>query len=339
MRRINRIDALLAYGASLLGAITVVIRCQAAEADTSFRVGFTSNLFTDINENDAKAAVRGWAQTVAKQRNIPTDPEPSIFNGVPALLDALQVGRVDALGINILDYAALRRSIRFDPIFVTYVARRQTEQYLLLTHRDSGINGLADLRGRNVSLQHYARACLAQPWLDTLLVQNGFRPVAEFAGKISFNPKLSKTILPVFFRQVEACVATRSGFATMIELNPQLGKQLKILAASPELVPVVFCFRADYAPRFREPLLAGMRELHQTPVGQQVLTIFQTEKIEEQPASFLNSTLELIETYEELCRPRSGATTSTPPQIATRPAKMNESALPAVSTVTKSGSL
>jgi len=331
MRLLSQIGVSLVPAASLLCAVAVAARCGVASADESFRVGFTSNMFTEINENDAKAAVRGWGQTVAKQRNIPTDPETAIFNSVPTLLEALRVGKVDAVGITILDYAALHHSIHFDPVFATCVAQRNTDQYLLLTHRESGINSLEDLRGRSVGFQHYARACLAQPWLDTLLVEKGCRPIGEFAGKLTFNAKLSKTVLPVFFRQLDACVATRSGFGTMVELNPQLGKQLKVIATSPELAATVFCFRADYNPSFRESLLAGMRELHQSPVGQQVLMIFQTERIEQHPASFLDSTLELVAKYEKLTGSIPGTTNVPALPLAEKPAMPNPDTNPPVS--------
>ena len=57
--------------AAWLAALSLLVapwnRCRAAEtADAPFRVGFSSSMFTDIHENDARAAVRGWAQTVAK---------------------------------------------------------------------------------------------------------------------------------------------------------------------------------------------------------------------------------------------------------------------------------
>ena len=58
----------------------------------------------------------------------------------------------------------------------------------------------------------------------------------------------------------DACVVARTGFETMCEINPQIGKQLKVIASSPEVVPAVFCFRADYSPPFKEDLLAGLRD-------------------------------------------------------------------------------
>ena len=43
------------------------------------------------------------------------------------------------------------------------------------------------------------------------------------------------------------------GFKTMSELNPQVGRRLKVLASSAELVPTGFCFRRDYVDQLSKP--------------------------------------------------------------------------------------
>ena len=288
--------------AALFAFVAVFLsRCHAVPLDgTAFRVGFSSAMFTDVNENDARAAVRVWGQTLGQERGVPIDRDVLILKDTPALLHALRNEQVDALGLQTTEYDALRKVVRFAPIFVTSTAGGATERYVLLTHQDSRIATLADLRGRSLVMHQNPRACLAQPWLDTLLVQAGFKTAAVFFGNTSRATKLSKVVLPVFFRQTDACVATESGFRTLVELNPQVGKQLRIIATSPEFVPAVFCFRADYVPAFKERLLDGVRSLHKTPAGQQVLTIFQSERIEDQPVSCLDSALLLLARYAEI---------------------------------------
>jgi len=106
---------------------------------------------------------------------------------------------------------------------------------------------------------------------------------------------------------MDACMVTRRGFETMAELNPQVGRQLKIVATSPELVPAVFGLRADYNPSYKPQLLAALSELQKSPAGQQVLTIFHCDRIEESPVSCLESALELVATHARLCAGTNGA--------------------------------
>ena len=259
-------------------------------------------MFTDVNENDAKAAVKVWGALIAKEKNVPTDPAPAIFNNMDDLLRSLKNKQVDAIGIILTEYAQLRQKIPFAPIFVTYSAGCITETYVVLAHRDGPVKSLADLGSRNLYLHTHPRACLAPLWLDTLLVKQGHPATARFANKIVSDTGLSKVVLPVFFRKADACVVSRSGFDTMCELNPQLARQLVVLAESPAMVPAVFVFRADYQPSFKKTLIDGVNDLKKTPAGRQVLTLFHSEDIEEQSKDCLNTTLELIETHKQLLR-------------------------------------
>lgn len=276
--------------------------CADNSPEAPFRVGFTKSMFTDVNENDARAAIKVWGKMIAEDQNVPTDPNPAILNNMNDLLLALQKKEVDAVGVTTTEYAQLTQSIRFSPIFVTYSGGSTTEQYVLLTHRKSPVKTLGDLDGRQLNVHANPRACLAPLWLDTLLAKEGHTSANHLTGKTVSLSKLSQAILPVFFRQADACLVTRSGFDTMAELNPQLARELVVLAESPVMVPAVFAFRADYQPSFKEKLFTGVNNLNKTPAGRQVLTIFQSENIEEQPPECLEPALTLITSHKQLVK-------------------------------------
>ena len=109
-----------------------------------------------------------------------------------------------------------------------------------------------------------SRASLAPVWSETILAREGLGSASGFYGQITTASKISQAVLPVFFRQLDACVVTRSGFETMVELNPQVGRQLKVLASSPPVVPVVFCFRASYDSPIRAKVLEEIAQWHNT---------------------------------------------------------------------------
>jgi ABC-type phosphate/phosphonate transport system substrate-binding protein len=182
-----------------------------------------------------------------------------------------------------------------------------TEEYVVLVHRDSVIGSLADLRERSLIVLENPRMSLAVIWLDTFLLQKGMNTTDKFFKPTTFVNKLSQVVLPVFFRNSDACLVTLRGFQAMSELNPQVSKQLRILVVSKELVPIVFAFRSDYASPFREQMLVEMRRLPETLAGQQILTLLQTERVEEQPMSCLDGTFELLETHQRLCSTANSA--------------------------------
>ena len=284
-----------------LFALAIPIHSRADEpAPAPFRIGFSSACFTEVNENDGKAAVKVWAQALARERGIPADPQPRILKGVGEIAGALTNKLVDAINLTTEEYWALHGQVALNQSIFSVRDNAIEEEYVLLVHRASGLQRLADLHGRSVGIHQGPRAALAQAWLETLLLQEGFGFTTNFFGRIVLVPKITKVVLPVFFRQMDACVVTRKGFETMIELNPQTGQQLKTLAVSPPVGPFLFCFRADYVSPIRTQIIGEIGNWHTTPAGRQILTIFQCEGLAERPIAAINSTLELLTTHAKL---------------------------------------
>ncbi|MHB1309142.1 MAG: phosphate/phosphite/phosphonate ABC transporter substrate-binding protein [Limisphaerales bacterium] len=284
-----------------LFALAFPIRSQAAEpVGSTFRFGFSSSMFSDVNENDAKAAVKVWAQMLFKERGLPVEPDPTILKGPEDMAQALRGKLVDALALPVDEYWMVREEL--DPgVFIAGLNEGQiTEEYVLLVHRDSAIKRIKDLRGRSVGCWQNSRMSLGPAWLDTILVQGGFPRATEFCRVTQIN-KLSRAVLPVFFRQADACVVTRRGFNNMVELNPQVGQRLKVLATSPALVPSGFCFRRGYDDPLRDTIVAELVKIHSSAAGMQALTLFLSGSLEAHPVSCLDSALALLATHARLC--------------------------------------
>ncbi|MBF0100803.1 MAG: PhnD/SsuA/transferrin family substrate-binding protein [Desulfobacterales bacterium] len=290
-------------GVAIFFCTILLLNYSYAEETVSspFRIGFSSSMFTDVNENDAKAATKIWAQMLIKEQNLPLDPDPLIFKDIDTMLLSMQSKQLACVSILVTEYDRFRRTINFDDqFFVSYNSGSITEKYILIVHQNNSVKSLADLRGKTLNLQIHSRMCIAPLWLDILLIKQGYPDALHFAGKINRETKLSKVILPVFFRKADACLVTRKGFETMSELNPQMSKQLTVIAESPEIVPVIFAFRADYMPNYIEKIYLSLKTLQKTPAGQQVLTIFQADKLDLVPSSCIDTALEVISSYEKL---------------------------------------
>ncbi len=265
------------------------------------RVAFSASLFVDINENDARAAVAGWAEAMSQEHGIRFDPDPLILDGMAAILRALRENQVDAVALTTEECWRLDQALPLGPFIFGIRGGVTTEQYLLLVAQDSPVKQLADLRGRSLAVFQNPRASLAPVWLETRLAQAGLGRLEQFFGEVKPNPKLTGVVLPVFFHQADACLVTRLGLETMSELNPQVGRQVRVLAASPALVPSVFCFVRGRASTFREQVLPEITQLHRTPAGRQVLLLFQSDRLEEYPKSYLEGAFQLLAAHRRLC--------------------------------------
>lgn len=210
------------------------------------------------------------------------------------------------LAVRADEYRTLAAAFPFAPLYAAEVQGGIRETYCLLVRSDSGFERVEDLRGHRIIVHRNPRASLSSFWLDDLLLEKGLGTAAEFM-RVSDNTKLSAVILPVFFRQSDACLVTRNGFDTMSELNPQIGKGLRALATSPEVIPALLCFRGDYEPPFKAKILNALDELHQSPAGKQVLTIFRSERLRPIQPSDLQGAMDILDGHTRLlAAPRAG---------------------------------
>jgi phosphonate transport system substrate-binding protein len=299
--------ATLAAAGAAGAAATEAPRAPEAAAERPFKLAMTTNMFTEVNESEARAALKVWIMTVAKERGIPVNPELIVYGGAEAALRSVETDQIDGYGASLEEFSALRERIAFDRIVVATHNGSFQESYVVLVREDSGWTKLADLRGRELLMLQNPRMSLAFVWLDTVLLENGLSRAASFFGRIEHQNKPSRVALPVFFRKAAVCLMTSKTFAAMQELNPQLGKQLHVLARSPELMSSVFAFRADFRSPYREQMFQEMQRLPESPAGLQILMLLQSERIEEKPLSCVDSSLALLAKHRQLCAAASAA--------------------------------
>jgi len=265
-----------------------------------FRMGFTQELFIDVNQNDVGAVSRILVNTFLEEGKIETYSEPVVFESISEIRDALSGRKVEALELTVGQFEQVQDLVADDVILCGVRSDSITEEYLLIVNENSNIEALKDLNGRTIGMLTSVLASLAADWLDTLLLREGLERSSGFFGQIVKDPKAGNLLIPLFFGKLDACVVTRKAFDTMVELNPQTGKKLKVLDASPPMVPVVFCFRKSYISPLRDQMIDRITRTHLSPTGMQSLMVFQLDRMEEQPISCLDSALKLLSEYQKL---------------------------------------
>jgi phosphonate transport system substrate-binding protein len=269
---------------------------SAADTSPALRIAISENIAGEVNGNDLRAAMQAWAEAVAGQTGVRIEAE---LCTTAQLVHRVRDHQVDAFSVNILEFTQVAayadRELVADAGEVP-----DGHEYLMLVHQSSGIQGLADLRGRSLLWYRNTRTCLATIWLDTLLAAARLGAADAFFGRLESNPKPSRVVLPVFFRQSDACVVTRQAFNIMCDLNPQLAKQLRVLAVSPKLVTSFMAFHKDSPPETKRRFLAAVTELHKTVAGRQALMLFGSTRLVQTDISVLGTSFDLLHAYDRL---------------------------------------
>lgn len=285
-------------GFAAISAVNAAEEVPSAPAGRSLiRIGIAPGTWWGVNPNDAQAAISAWAKTILRQRRIEVDVETRMFDTEETMRDALKAGEIDAVSMLAGQLLELAPELQPEEVFLGTKNHSFTEQYKLLVHRAGGITNVGGVAGRKLVIHASARTSLAPQWIDTLLARNSLRPADEIVGNLTKITSPSKAVLQVFFRQAEACLVTSNVLELACELNPQLRRDLKVLAVSPEVVPSVFFFRAGYNSTARDLLEPAILALHETAAGLQVLTVFQSDGMVKRPLACLEGTRQLLAEY------------------------------------------
>ncbi|PTN32565.1 phosphate/phosphite/phosphonate ABC transporter substrate-binding protein [Desulfonatronum sp. SC1] len=229
---------------------------------------------------------------------IQEEVEIAMYDSLDELRAAYERGGIDAATLTTEETMLL--GMEPDYVYLPTQSHVFHVRYVLLVHRESGIEDFADLASGKVVFFNNQYMVLALPWLETLFAEVAEQRVDHGAMDVETLDNPSKAILQVFFHQAQGALVTMEAFELACELNPQLRNELMIMHESPPLVPKMFVFRPDWKGTTRDQLEEAMLNLHTTPGGQQVLTVFQSSRLSKYPGSVLDSTRRFIEDYRRM---------------------------------------
>ncbi len=260
------------------------------------RFGFEMKALTDVDIRDAKTAVEFWVREVAEDSGLRA--ETYIYEDLNSLVKELQRGKIDVANTTPLDYLRITQMLELEISFGILKRGKKTRKFILLVRSDSSFNRVEDLRGRRLVLKKGDD--IGHLYLNTLLLRNKQEEANKFFWSIHKKKKFSQTILNVFFGQADACITTDVVFKTMVDLNPQIGKRLKVISSSQEIIYGLNFFRKDFDDKIKEKIKRKSLGLKETVHGKQVLLLFKADAVIILKESDLETLKALLNEYEEL---------------------------------------
>jgi ABC-type phosphate/phosphonate transport system substrate-binding protein len=270
-------------------------------AEAPLHIGFSYTMFTGINMTDARNSIKALTASIAREIDIPAETDPLIYQNVDEAESVLNRRVLGAVSMTTSEFWLLRSKVNFDRFLVTTRNGSPTNAYLVLAREGGPVKNLADLRGKHLLVYNNPAMCIALVFLDVELAKRSLPSATAILGKISEFTKPAKVVLPVFFGQADACLITRYAYETMVELNPQVGHQLRIIATSPDYVTALFGFRADLPPALKEKSIQAFVGLRSSIFGKQTLAVFQSGEISELPPATIEPALALLDEHARIC--------------------------------------
>jgi ABC-type phosphate/phosphonate transport system substrate-binding protein len=267
----------------LLALACILLPPLSASADRNdgipaiLRVGISSQLFPDLDHNDVRIAMGLWTREVARRIGVESQMQPVIFTRPADMLAAVNRGELSVISLPALEYLQVRETAPLIPLIVSSSNNGRGKSFVLVTHRSSGITTLKELNGTSIILPP-SRNRASHLWLDVLLLREGKRNRNGFFRQVREGAKASQAIMAVFFRQADAAIVSRDALETSKTLNPQMARQLNVIAESNYLLDGVTCIPRTSSTRYAAAFQQAALHLHENTVGKQILTLFQLER-------------------------------------------------------------
>ena len=266
-----------------------------------FRVAVTNSSFIDVKENDAVVGFRAFAYRMGA----PEGYDVRLIVTITSNLDEIKAGterdEFDVIFLDSWDYVEVGPFANLPAEFVSRGGGRRgpIDEFLIIVREDSEITTVADLRQKRMKLLHRSGATIGGRRFETVAMENGVADIRTFFREFEICDRASRVVLPVFFRTAAACVVNRSAFETMIELNPQLGSQLRFLKRSAPFLDRMFCVRKNgWAEKpGRAEIMDVIEGMGSDPVGAQILDLFKIDDLLAFDSSDLDSVLDLHERH------------------------------------------
>lgn len=261
------------------------------------RAGYLLKGITEVDQKDASAALAIWAEEICETYDF--DANAILYESPDRLIKDFISKKLDYIALQTIDYLEFEPVIQAPVEMANYRDNRPTIRYLLLVNADSGLKELAHLKNKRLVIKKDTR--MAKVFMDVNLMKAKLPRADCYFASIQEKNKENQLAYAVFFGQADACIMTQGGFAVMTELNPQMGRKLKVLASSPELVEVVGLFHKDYPPPYKEKAIHLITKgMLKTKRARQLKLLMNTEGMMLITEDHLKNTRTLFAEYNRL---------------------------------------
>jgi ABC-type phosphate/phosphonate transport system substrate-binding protein len=262
-------------------------------------VGIPSSHFNAYDVKDIKPALDIWSRAINKKLGKDYSVRTEIFTDMKKLAAEVKNGTIDVSVMFTHEFMEIRDHVPLEPVYTGLRNGSIFETYAIFINKDKKITSLGDLKNKKLMVCT-ASGEIPLIWLDTRLMKKGLGESRNFISSIEKTNKPNQAVLSTYFGQADGCVITLGSYATISELNPNIGKKLLLLETSHQLLNYVLCMRRGCDEEVRKDFKRVMLEINEDVESKQIFTIFRIEKIVPFVPSYFDSTVALLKEYRSL---------------------------------------
>ncbi len=271
----------------------------------TYTVGYMKNIFSQVDINDAQAAIKVLLNEILKTYNYNNNYnlKVKIYTQSSEVAEQMKQDSLAVLALNTYDYLNYADKIGLDPVLVPVSKEDVFVQYYILVRKESNFKSIVDLKGTDIGILSGGNYIASKFWLDIMLAKENIPDKTRYFKHISWSEKESQLILNLFFGQSDACIVSSEAFSLMKDLNPQIGEKIIIIRSSSKYLWGVMCFTKTFTNQEERNLFytnsIGVQKLNS---GRQLYSLLKITGLEPFKNVYLNSFKDLLKDYAFLLK-------------------------------------
>jgi ABC-type phosphate/phosphonate transport system substrate-binding protein len=284
------------------------IDLQAKDTTPVFKLAYSLSVFRNVNVNDAKAAAKILIQEIIKQVKINYKSEAVVIEDPIQDPNIINKEDVNIINMTSYEYLAIQKKIKLYPFAIPVLNDSCLNKVIVLIRKDSNINSIADLKNKKIKIQatsSMSKTSILDVWAKVLFYNNNVNLNIAFTTQETMHESASKAITSIFFKKADAAVVVEDDYKTIIELNPQLGKEMKVIAISKPLLLSISCYtekEKNVEKSIRDLMISTTFNLNKNQTGQNFLNIFKMRMLIPFKIDYLRNVTELYNEYESIAK-------------------------------------
>ncbi len=226
----------LFFRVKILGTFTLILLYpfNLYAQKENYVLGIVTSKYNYVKINNAKKQVIKIFSSLERKYN--SSMNISFYDkGDEALDDFFINNKLDLLLVWSLDYLKNKEIFHKNVKKIILLKHSQKDyfQYNLLVRKDSKINSIGDLRDKTMS--SFLSQDNARIWFDSIILEKYKTIYKKFIKEEKIAQKNTTSILDVYFGKKDFCIVSSIVYKDMLELNPSLLNELKIVKTSPNI--------------------------------------------------------------------------------------------------------
>jgi ABC-type phosphate/phosphonate transport system substrate-binding protein len=263
-------------------------------------LGFSQSLFVEQDLRDATAALEIYAEEFSKKVGQKSTAKISLYDNLPSYIDAVRKGECTVACMGVMDYFRMKNECTLEPAIVPTSRGGFLEDRIVIVHKDAGIRDLLMLKNKSIAFSKGTRSEITMKWLTVELHRLKERQSNAYLTRTTLTKNEEQAVMSVFFRQTDAAIVMSKTLETMMEQNPQLKRDLAIIARSPGYIFSIVCFAPGMDEHQKRNVRDASLTMSNVQSGKQILRLFRYDGAKLFDPSDISSALELEQQYQQI---------------------------------------